>query len=519
MDYGKYDYIICGSGPSGSLLANKLSKHSSVLLLEFGNNNTSDPQINDPLLSGSLVLNYTNEYFYPGGHEGVLPNRQQRNPLVSGATLGGGSSVNGFQFVRGTNTFYEKLQEITDDDDYSPENAVKIYKQIERFDPVNNNIDDRGKNGRLDVRQATANLQAATLFTNAANNVLAVPIVEDYNNLNNEIVADKYWQLTQNPQKTRESAYNAYIDYITYSTSKCDDVLEGKCGRDIKVLTGVFVTKVIFNKHKEAIGVEVVHDEEHITLKVNKEVILSCGFQSALILQRSGIGPEQILKDNCVKSIFVNENVGNNILNHPIVSISGTGQIPQTVEDPQALYSGVVFLGDDTSSDPNSRAFQLIGIPTPTGFLISSLMLDAKSKGSTYILGKNPAHMPKLDFRYFSDPADRVSVVNMVNKMIAILTDPNGLNLTLDSFGGNTNPTFEDIERIYSQAYHWVGSSRIGTSSEDGVVDNECKVFGVKGLRVVDSTVFPINCLGNAMAPAYYIGQLIANKIKKEYNK
>lgn len=512
-----YDYVICGSGPAGSVLANKLSKFSKVLLLEFGNNDAENILIEDPLNAGILVNNYTNDFFYPGGHEGVLPNRNIRNPLVSGATLGGGSSVNGMQYVRGTNTFYNTLEQITGDEDYSPSNAIKIYKQIEKYNPVILPIpSDRGTHGPLDVRQATANLEAATQFTNAANAVLGIPIVEDYNNLNNEICADKYWQLTQTPDKERESSYTAYLEPITKSKTRCNDVLreKNKCRYDIEILTGVFVTKVIFNDSNVAIGVEAIRNGIGKLYKAKKEVILSCGFQSALILQRSGVGPKQILRDNCIKEIFVNENVGYNLLNHPIVSISGTGQISQTIEDPQALYSGAVFLGDETSPNPDSRAFQLIGISLPTGFLIVGLMLDAKSKGHTYVLGKNPAHMPKLDFGYFTDPADRVSVVNMVSKMITILT---GLNLTLNTFGGNTNPTFDDIERIYSQAYHWVGSSRLGTSSDDAVVDNECKVFGVDGLRVVDSTVFPINCLGNAMAPAYYIGQLIANKIKRTY--
>jgi choline dehydrogenase-like flavoprotein len=222
------------------------------------------------------------------------------------------------------------------------------------------------------------------------------------------------------------------------------------------------------------------------------------------------------LSDNCIDKVYVNNNVGQHILNHPIVTVTGTGIIPGIGTDPQGLYDGVVFTGDSTATNPNSRAYEMIGIAGTNTFTIASLLLDAKSEGYTEIISKNPAHMPKLHFGYFTDPRDKVSVVDMVNKQIQILTDPAGLNLTLLTFGGNTNPTFADIEPIYTQAYHWVGGCRIGQNSSYSVVDRKCRVFGVKNLRVVDTSVFPINCLGNAQAPAYYIGALIANKILKK---
>lgn len=511
------DFIICGSGPAGSALAYKLSKYYNVILLEFGKNEKHNPLINDPLKAGELVRDYTNDFFYPGGHEGSLINRNTRNPLVSGALLGGGGSVNGMQYVKSTASFFDRLVEITGDNDYNPQKAEKIYKKIEKYNPIVPSP-NRGYKGPVDIRQAVRNPIEATNFVNAANNVLGIPIVNDYNLMYTEIGADVNWQLTQKPDKTRESPASAYIYPITRS-NKCHDVLKDKKCK-LVVKTEVFVTKVLFDGNC-AIGVEAVYRGNNVVFNATKEVILSTGFQSALILQRSGVGPRKLLKDNCIHPIFINENVGHHLLNHPIVAVTASGPISNTITDPQALYDGVVFSG--TSTNPSQRAYQMIGIATPliagNGlFTIASLMLDAKSEGFTEIISKNPAHMPLLHFGYFTDPQDRVDVVDMVNKQIQILTDPAGLNLTLISFGGNLNPTFSDIEKVYSQAYHWVGSCRISKHASDGVVDNKCRVYGVKNLRVVDSTVFPINCLGNVQAPAYYIGTLIAKKILKKYD-
>jgi choline dehydrogenase-like flavoprotein len=514
-----YDFIVCGAGCAGTTIATKLSKYYNVLLLEFGKNEQNNVLITDPLASGTLVNGHTNEFFYPGGHESPLPNRLVRNPLITGALLGGGGSVNGMQYVEGTKTFFDTLVTATNDTDYSAENAAKIYEKLEKFNPVGVLPPSRGVSGPIDIRQACNNIPAATAFVNAANAVLGIPIINDYNLLTNEIGGDIYWQLTQQPDKTRESPATAFIYPNTKACNKCKDVLKSKkCKGNLTVVSEVFVTKVIFDdctKTPKAVGVEVSYHGENCTFKAN-EIILSAGYQSPLILQRSGVGPCELLSDNCIDKVYVNNNVGQHILNHPIVTVTGTGIIPGIGTDPQGLYDGVVFTGDSTATNPNSRAYEMIGIAGTNTFTIASLLLDAKSEGYTEIISKNPAHMPKLHFGYFTDPRDKVSVVDMVNKQIQILTDPAGLNLTLLTFGGNTNPTFADIEPIYTQAYHWVGGCRIGQNSSYSVVDRKCRVFGVKNLRVVDTSVFPINCLGNAQAPAYYIGALIANKILKK---
>lgn len=502
------DVVIVGSGCSGCYLASILSRYYSVILLEFGQEQIGNPLIDDPLNAYELPHQETNFLFFPGGHSKNPPGKDLHMPLVTGGVLGGGSAVNGMQYVKGPREFFQRMEEATLDPDYGPCNAVRVYKCLEKYNytipPQDPN--QRGEHGPLDVRQGVVNLPVARRFAEAANQVLGVPIVSDYNDMSSGICADPYWQVTQTQQKKREYGYNAFLKPITrkHNCLKC-----GKClvGKNLRVYTNVLVSNVIFNDNKEAVGVETFFRGKGTTFTANIQVVLSAGFQSPLILQRSGVGPAAVLAEAGITPVHVNENVGRNILNHPILTVTGVGNVPPILGgDQQALYSGVVFSGDGTSSHPNIRGFEMIGIASPGAFTIASLILNAKSKGTASIYGPNPAHLPNLDFKYFSDGPDISSAIELVRQMVKIL-EKMGLTAL------NPPLTPDQIIDSHSQAYHWTGGCRISPCPNGGVVDSNCRVYGVKKLMVVDASVIPVNPLGNAQAPAYWIAGVVAEKI------
>ncbi len=100
----EFDYIVVGTGPSGAVIAKTLTddKKTSVLVLEAGENNDKDTPISDSQFALELEENFFPQYFWQG--EGV-PQKEIDNRTfewTTGRLSGGGSSINGEQYVRPT---------------------------------------------------------------------------------------------------------------------------------------------------------------------------------------------------------------------------------------------------------------------------------------------------------------------------------------------------------------------------------------------------------------------------------
>lgn len=518
-----FDFIIVGAGTAGCALAKKLSKKFSVLLIEHGIFVNDDPSISIPSNNGTLVLQHTNEFFWGLGHATGVGG--QRNPAVAGDVLGGGSTVNGMQYVRGTKQQFNTVSQNLGDPDWGCDNVLNIYKKIEKFngvpDQFNPNI--HGFKGPLDIRQAVGELESAKIFQNAMANI-DEPIPPfpdgDYNDVCSPLTTGSflYWQLTQTPEKIRESSNTAYLDKILRKKSRNIYV---SCNKkyQLTMFTKTFVKKVIIDKScckPKAEGVKILFGGHCChSVYANKEVILCTGFQSSKLLELSGIGDKEILNKNKIKTIYNNSNVGRNLLNHPVISLLGTGTENQfgIVTDEQGLYSG----GAEIDGVDGERRYQLIGIPVGAkNFLIANVLLVPESKGEIHIQSSDPTRMPLFNFNYF-DPntPDLDNTVIIYKTMYKILVQ---MNLTPQG------PPIDDDDAIkiyiltsFSQAYHWTGACRMANSSSEGVTNSNGEVFGVDDLRVSDIFIFPINPRGNTQALAYLIGNIIAKKILRKY--
>jgi choline dehydrogenase len=505
------DYIVVGAGAAGATLAKLLSEKHSVILLEAGTDQDNNPLITTPTSSGSLVLTYTNEFFWGLGHallEGSPNNK--RFPAVLGELLGGGSSVNGMQYVRGTTNFFTTWETISGDPAWGPVNAFKVYKQLERFNgvPGQFNPSDHGFSGPVDIRQCAANLPAAKAFLAAVTSLSPnYPAITDYNAASTPQGAFLYWQVFQDPDKTRESSSKAYLT-LTPDSENPNIFHDGK----LTLYLQAQAIKVLFDSKKDkphAQAVKALFNNEEVTFKARKKIILSTGFQSALILMRSGIGDKATLESFNIPVLVDNPNVGQHLRNHVIVTLTGTGTVG-SITDPQALYSGGAFLPSVT--DLNDRAFELIGVSSPTTFTIATLLLRTQSTGFMTLLESSALRMPFFDFAFFSDPADINMAVEAYQIEYNTLTK---MGLTLPA----TAPKPTDIPGIktfvlatYSQAYHYTGACRMAQTAADGVVDSNGRVFGVSGLIIADDSIIPMEPVGNTAGPAFLIGNVIAKK-------
>ena len=510
------DYVICGGGTSGCILAGRLAQKYKVILLEAGTNQDSNPIVTVPSNNGDIVSKYINKFLQPLAHAETFAsaNSTKRFPAIAGGVLGGGSTVNGMQYVRSTPSVFNTWQvKAGGDPSWGATNAYQVYKDMEKYSGILSS--NHGTTGPVDIRQATKFATASATFAAAGAAYYGVPVVSDYNaETGADLCADAKWQLFETPTLPiqRVSASSAYVE-------------PNIANPNLRIIYNTLVNRVLFDSNKKATGVEVSVDGHSLFLSANKKIIISCGFQSSLVLERSGIGSATVLDAAGITRVHVNENVGNHTLNHPIISLTGTAPansiIPGTV-DLQGLYTGVVFAPDTTQS-PTLRAFEMIGILTPSpdsikpdAFTIASLLLRAKSEGTIHIPadgGKNPSHLPIFDFNYFGNLADVTSAGKMVNGMYNILFTNMGLTVSTPGYNLNNLPDCQAYALAnFGQAYHYISACRMGTAL-DGVVDNNCDVIGVTGLAVCDTSIIPINCDGNTAAPAFLVGNVLANKI------
>lgn len=514
------DYIIVGGGTAGCVLASRLQSKGTVLCLEGGLIQDNNPLIAQPTAAGSLVLNYTNDFFWPLGHARVdVAPDNKRFPAVAGETLGGGSSVNGMQYVRGSSSFFADWQTISGDADWGPINATNVYKALEKFNGVPGQFNPaaHGFTGPVDIRQAALNVQAATIFQAACATASGYPAISDYNDPATPIGPFLYWQLFEQPSGIRESSSTAYLQGTL--TQKEPNIFVTANNR-LVVYTQAHVTKVLFSSaigasQPRASGVKAIVSGNETVFFARKKVILCSGFQSPLLLQASGIGDPALLNSLNIPVVVNNPNVGKNMENHPIFSLTATGTVPPaTTPDPNGLYSGGAEL-PDPSVGGTTRALQFIGIATPGApgaFTIATLLLKAKSLGTVNLLYPDPLRMPIYDFNYFTDPADIATAVAAYDIMYRTLV---GMGLTPLGPDPVTQPAavVTYILTTYSQAYHWTGACRMTQSAATGVVDNTGHVFGVSDLIVADITIIPTSPTGNCAAPAFLIGNIIANKL------
>lgn len=225
------------------------------------------------------------------------------------------------------------------------------------------------------------------------------------------------------------------------------------------------------------------------------------------ILQRSGYGDAALLKSLGIDVVVNNPNVGANISDQygAISIMTGSTVNPYL----QGFINGAPYLPND-----QVRRLQTIGLNLPNGtIMFFGFILHPKSVGSVQIVSRNPFIYPNLNLNFYSDGpvtdpnSDAYAIVSFF-KIMKNIASASGNTLLFPPAADfeSDEALLADAQSVLQSAYHNVGSTRMGTSIANGVVDGNLRVFGVKNLMIADIGVLPTPPSGNTCYSAYLVG-------------
>ena len=523
------DFVIVGAGSAGCALAYRLSEDGrhSVIVLEQGGTDFG-PLIQMPA-AFSIPMNMSRyDWGYQTEPEPHLDGRRLAVPR--GKVIGGSSSINGMVYVRGHARDFDTWEEMGADG-WGFRHVLPYFKRMETSH--GGEAGWRGTDGPLHVTRGSLQNPLYQAFIEAGRDA-GYPVTEDYNGRAQEgfgVMEMTVWK------GRRWSAANAYLRPAL------------KRG-NLRLMAGVNAERIVFEGSK-ATGVAIRRGNRAQVVKARREVIVAASsINSPKLLMLSGIGAAKDLKALGIDVIADRPGVGANLQDHLEVYVQYGSRQPITLNSQLGLFSKAwiganwLFLrrGLGVSNQFESCAFirSAAGVDYPDiqyhflpaavrydgkaavdrhGFQVHVGPMRSRSRGSVTLRSGKPAEPPKILFNYMSEQQDweefRASIRLTREIMAQAAMEPfvdDEIKPGAQATGDAAIDAF--IREHVESAYHPCGTCRMGAADDAGaVVDPECRVIGVQGLRVVDSSIFPQITNGNLNGPSIMVGEKAADLI------
>lgn len=529
------DIIVVGGGAAGCILMSQLSENGrfSVLGIEGGLNLTDDPAIEAVGLPALLLANTGRyKYFWPGWSQTVpMPGLNGRvSDWTTGMVLGGGASINGLYYGRGSNAVYSRWEEVSGSSNWSLNNILATFKTLENYHGLTITQGARGNKGPLSVLQTptVSSITSKVLLPATQAAFPGIPTVVDYNDPSVLNCIDTRAQWFIDPTGTkRASSATAYLNSKVMTPDG-----HGVNGHRLNVLFNSVVVKIIFDENGRATGVKYVQDGQLFEARARKAVVLASGINSSKLLQLSGIGPSQALKDAGIKPVFINENVGKHLQNHPLIFITLRANPLADGIPPGAPYAFTIHnvylpVVGGSASDP--RMLQVLfeyipkskQVPEPL-VIIGFELLNPRSEGSVTILSDNSFQLAAADDAFYQNPIDLANMKNAVKiyirdllKQLSLIDPPYYQPILIDPINlvALQNYSDEAVEayvknnsNLSLDVHHFTSHCKMAPLNAGGVVDGNTRVYGTENVFVADDSICPVIPDINTAAAAMMVG-------------
>ncbi|WP_088343042.1 MULTISPECIES: GMC family oxidoreductase [Rhodomicrobium] len=508
---GHFDFIVCGAGPGGSVVAARLAENPevSVLLIEAGGSDDV-PEVMNP---GQWPLNLGSERDWGFAAEPNPHLNGRAIPLNMGKVLGGGSSINVMVWARGHQNDWEHFAAESGDPAWGYESVLGIYRRIEDWrgesDPLR-----RGVGGPVHVQSAADPQPIALAMVEAARS-LGLPAFESPNGAMMEgrggaAISDLIIR-----DGRRSSIFRSYV--------------QPRLGQpNLTVLTHAVVSKLLFSG-RSVIGVDVVRGMERFRYMAGSEVVLSLGaINTPKLLMQSGIGPQDELQPHGIELIQHLPGVGRNHQDHVSFGCIFEYTEPQPVGHGGSEAS--LYWKSDASLDLPDMFHCQVEFPVPSaetaslgvpahGWTMFAGLAHPKSRGSLHLTGGDVDDPIRIEANTLSHPDDlRLAFANIElcrdlgnDAAFAGLVKREALPgklgaADMEAYARNAAVTY----------WHQSCTAKMGRDAMS-VVDHRLKVYGIDRLRIADASIMPDVTSGNTMAPCVVIGERAAEMIRAEH--
>jgi choline dehydrogenase len=535
-----FDFIIVGAGSAGCILANRLSECSkfSVLLLEDGGSNKS-PWIKIPAGFAKTYYSTKHNYCYYTEPQAQMLNRKMYAPRGRG--LGGSGAINAMVYVRGHRDDFDDWQK-AGAAGWGFDDVLPYFKKIESH-PLGNNFYHSSEGNIAITNMQKEAHPTCQKFLEAC--------VESGMNINEGFNGEKL---------CGAGIYEANIGNGQRSSSASTYLEKAKNRKNLVIKTHTRVKQVLF-ENNQAVGVIAIRNGQQIRYRASKEVVLSAGaVDSPKLLQLSGVGEGAELKKLGIKIIKNLPAVGQNLQDHVCGGFIFETKVKTLNDDLMGFYNkaklgakyvfsrrgplsismnqagGFVSTNSQTAKPNIQLYFNPLSYksysdsgnivkPLPhSGVMLSYSPCRPKSRGSVTLSNSNYLSDALIQPNYLSNDEDVADVIEGA-KFVAKLTQTPSFSRMLNNNVDNdlsAKSAVDFLQHFKEQGgsiYHLCGSCAMGNDDKRSVVSPSLKVHGLRGLRVVDASIFPNIVSGNINAATMMVAEKGSAYIVQDYKQ